>query len=278
MRSGDDGAVGRQAGREIHRVTALIAFAAIVFSLFFQVNKGGPFRGINPFAEDPYDAVGSLAVQGALLIVLLTYARALRLRVDAGQAAKGRLILRGNGLVLLAVWATLVADAVAVIVHPIAPSGWGLVLLAGLGLMFLFASICTGVLAIAAGRVQSPPVPRDLTLADAIDDLWALVRVPVTRLRAVLPRPLVEWVDGFTSDRLFARAQWLNPRRHPWRFACVLGLVVGVGLVLAQLQEGLPPNLQTGLLVAGIFVSVELAATLLGLAVLGGYLGLRPSP
>ena len=276
MRTGDDGTVDRQARRQIHRATALIAFAAAAFCLFFQVNKGGPFRDINPFAEDPYDAVGSLAVQGALLIGVLTYARALRLRADPEQAAKARFILRGNALVLFAVWATLIADATAEVVHPMPLSGWGLVLLVELVLMFLLAAISTVTLAILAGRIQTPPVPRDLTLADAIDDLWALVRIPATTLRAVLPRPVVAWINGFTGDRLFARAEWLSPRCHPWRFACVLGLVVGIGLVLAQLQEGLPPNLQTGLLVAGIFISVELAATLLGFAALGGYLGLRP--
>ena len=66
--------------QRVHRVTALITLAALIFYLFFQINKGKPFRDINPFGEDPYDAVGSLAVQGALLIGILTYARALRLR------------------------------------------------------------------------------------------------------------------------------------------------------------------------------------------------------
>jgi len=53
--------------------------------------------------------------------------------------------------------------------------------------------------------------------------------------------------------------------------------MAGVGLTLAHLQEGLPPNLPKGLLVAGIFISVEVVATLMGFAALGGYLGLRPS-
>jgi hypothetical protein len=48
--------------QRIHRVTALIAFAAVVFYLFFQINKGGPFRDVNPFGQDPYDAVGSFAI------------------------------------------------------------------------------------------------------------------------------------------------------------------------------------------------------------------------
>jgi hypothetical protein len=81
---------------------------------------------------------------------------------------------------------------------------------------------------------------------------------------------------SFNSDRLFARLQWINPRPHPWPFACALGLLVGAGLVLALLQEGLPPSLRAGLMVMGVFISAELAATLLGFAIFGGYLGLRP--
>ena len=84
-------------------------------------------------------------------------------------------------------------------------------------------------------------------------------------------------MERFESDWLFARVPWLNPRRHPWRFACLLGLLVGVGLAVAQLQEGFPPNLSTGLIVAVIFILGEFAATLLGFAIFGGDLGLRPT-
>jgi hypothetical protein len=69
----------------------------------------------------------------------------------------------------------------------------------------------------------------------------------------------------------------MDPRLHSWRFTAILGLCAGAMLILAQLQEGLPPNLFTGLLLAGIFISVELAATLLGFAIFGSYLGLRPT-
>jgi len=62
----------------VHRVTAWISVTAVLFCLFFEVNKGGPFRDVNPFGVDPYDAVGSFAIQIALLVGALTYARALR--------------------------------------------------------------------------------------------------------------------------------------------------------------------------------------------------------
>lgn len=261
----------------VHRVTALITSAAIVFCLFFQINKGGPFREINPFGQDPYDAVGSFAIQAALLVGILTYARALRLRHDPAQAPKLRLIVRGNVLVLFVILMTLAADATAEIFSPLAPSFWGNVLIAELALMYCITLASAIALARVCRRIEPAALPGHLTPADGIDDLWTLARVPVTKAHDILPKALVDKVMLVSSDWLFARAPWLDPRRHPWRFACALGLLVGVALVAAQLQEGLPPSLKTGLLVTGIFIGAEMTATLVGFALLGGYLGLRPS-
>jgi hypothetical protein len=262
--------------QRIHHVTAFISCAAIGLALFFQISKGGPFGDINPFGVDPYDAIGSFAFQGALLIGILTYARALRYQDDPAQSTKLRLILRGNILVLLAILITLIADAIAVILQPLPPSYWGTILLIALALMFILTLTGVVALIVVFKPIQTGAPPHDLTLADGMDDLWTLVRVPVTKASAALPRRFVEWVTRFRCDWLFMRLPWLNPRLHPWRFASILGLLVGVGLVLAQLQEGPPPSLAIGLLLAGIYIVGELSATLLGFAILGGYLGLRP--
>ena len=268
---------GQKTIQQIHGVTALITIVTIVFFLFFQLNKSGPFRDVNPFGEDPYDAVGSFAIQGALLIGMLTYARAVRFIESPSQALKLRLILRGNVLVLGAILVTLLTDAIAEVSSPFQPSYWGNVMLLEQVFMFLLGLISTFALVVVFKEIQTGTQQGDLTPADGIDDLWTLVRVPVTKASALLPPAFVEWVERFNSDRLFARVPWLNPRSHPWRFACLLGLSVGIGLLLAQFQEGLPPSLMTGLLVAGIFLSAELCATLLGFTILGGYLGLRPT-
>ena len=263
--------------QRVHRVTFFLTLVAVVFCLFFQINKRGPLGDINPFGVDPYDAVGSFAIQIAFLVGVLTYARALRLWDDpSSQAAKVRLILRGNVLVLSAILITLVCDAIAVILTPPLPSFWGNVLLAELAAMFALALVCVVALALGFRGVPVIAPPRDLTPADGIDDLWALVRVPVTRLGVLLPPALVVWVQRANSDWLFARLPWVNPRTHPWRFVCALGLLVGVGLLLVQLQEGLPPSLMIGLLVAIIFIGGEFAGAMAGFALLGGYLGLRP--
>ncbi len=262
--------------KRIHRLTALIFLAAIIFYLFFQINKRSPFVDANPFAADPYDAVGSIAIQLALLISLLSYARVLRMRDDPTQA-KERLILHGNILVLAALLITLCSDAIAIFIQPVVPSLWSNILIIELLSMFMLTFICGLALwAVFRGISTSSP-PPNLTPADAIDDLWSLVRVPVVRGSKILPPAMVTWVKQFNSDRLFAHLQWLDPRRHPWRFTGTGGLLVGVLLVLAQLQEGLPPSLGIGLLLMGVFLSVEFIATLMGFAIFGGYLGLRPS-
>jgi hypothetical protein len=261
----------------IHRVSALVLLTAILFYLFFQVNKGSPFVEANPFANDPYDAVGSIAIQAALLISILSYARVIRWRDDPAQATKARLILHGNILVLAAIFATLCADLTAEFVQPIAISYWGNILRIELGVMFILTFTCGLALWVIFRGLQTEPPSSNLTPADAIDDLWSLVRIPVEKSGAIFPPVMIDWVTHMSSDRLFTGLKWLDPRKHPWRFTGAVGLLVGVLLVLAQLQEGLPPSLAIGLLVTGIFISVEFTAILAGFAVFGAYLGLRPA-
>jgi hypothetical protein len=265
------------ASLRLQRVTAGITLAAFAFYLFFQLSKSGPIGAVNPFGSDPYDAVGSIAIQIALLVGILTYARSLRLRGDGSPAARMSLILRGDWTALSAILVTLISDTIAELFSRLPPSGWGSLLRLELALMYGISILCVVVLIKVYRQVPHSPPPPDLTPADGIDDLWMLVRVPVSWFSASLPAKWVEWVERFECDRLFARVKWISPRLHPWRFTASLGLLAGVGLVLAQLQEGFPPSLAIGLLVAGIFISVELSATLVGFATLGGYLGLRPA-
>ena len=53
------------------------------------------------------------------------------------------------------------------------------------------------------GRITTIAPPSDLTLAVGIDDLWTLVRVPVTPCSAVLPHRLVDGANRLSSDGLF---------------------------------------------------------------------------
>ncbi len=262
--------------QRIYRVTILVTSVAILFILFFQVNKAEPFREVSPFVNDPYDAIGSFAIQIAALLGVLNYARGLRLRIEPEQLVKTHLVLRGNALVILAILITLLGDTIAEIISKAPPSVWSDLLLVELFLMFLLTVISTIALVIISRQVPYLEPPSILTLADALDDLWTLVRVPVEKAHTVLPLAFVRWVQDFNLDKLFARVPWLSPRHHPWRFASALGLLAGIALLGFQLREGLPPNARIGLLVAGIFLFAELSGTLLGFLLLGSYLGLRP--
>ncbi|OGO66650.1 MAG: hypothetical protein A2030_10320 [Chloroflexi bacterium RBG_19FT_COMBO_50_10] len=44
--------------KQIHRISALILLTAVLFYLFFEVNKRSLFVEANNFAADPYDEVG----------------------------------------------------------------------------------------------------------------------------------------------------------------------------------------------------------------------------
>jgi hypothetical protein len=119
--------------RSYWQVTLVVFTASLVFGAFFQISKKDPFVTANPFADDPYDAVGSIAIQAAAGIGLLTLARL----VHSG-VAQGRYILRGNLVVLLSIAVTLVSDALAVVLHPAAWDTWEAALIGGLAILAIW--------------------------------------------------------------------------------------------------------------------------------------------
>ncbi|HET6485001.1 MAG TPA: hypothetical protein VFH83_01195 [Spirochaetia bacterium] len=257
-------------------LSTVTLLAALAFAVFFQMSKQPPFREINPFGVDPYDAVGSIAFQVTLVLALLSFARSVRLRMDGprpGVDGFPRAILRGVRLAVLAILVTLITDCIAVLVNPVPRSRWGDLLLGQLAVLVLV--VCGLLVWLAFAMARAPAaVPSSLTPADAIDDLWSLVRalsalaVGSSRRRSV---------DPLVSDRLFSRLPWIDPRRHPWRFTTLVGLLAGLLGWLGHLREGPPPSLSAGLLVAVISLGVETALAVVALAIVGGYLGLRPS-
>jgi hypothetical protein len=266
-----------QTVKSIHRVTALILLSAVLFTVFVQVNKGAAFVDANPFANDPYDAIGSFATQIAMLVGFLSYARVLRWRENASQKGKARLILHGDILVLASMLITLCSDAIAEIIVPVPDSEWVILIRLELVFLFLLTILCGVSLWLVFHSLQTPSPPTNLTPADAIDDLWSLVRIPALKSHKHLPPRWVDWIAHINSDRLFKRAALIDPRHHPWRFTSLVALLLGFFLMLAQFKEGLPPSLQIGLLTAAIFIAIEFSAILLGFAILGGYIGLRPA-
>jgi hypothetical protein len=272
------------------RHAAWLTFAAsLIFWAFFQISKKPIFAAVNPFADDPVDAIGSIAVQVALAVSLLTLARATQVsQAPTAPTYKRRLIVRGNAVALLAIGITLAADTFMELQHPAWNiSIWGLLLVVGLGAVALITCAAGLATVAAAQRLSATPVPESLasgeagSLGEALADLWALARNILAWLGHSLPwlsRPL-HWIDG-VGNRLFVWMMnwpWIGPQSHPWRFCAAIALAGGVALAAAHgLEEGPPINLAIGVLVSSIFIGVEFVAVLIGYLVLGGFLGLRP--
>jgi hypothetical protein len=274
---------------DLQRAALLTFVASLFFCAFFQISKLPDFAAVNAFAEDPVDAIGSIAVQVALAVSVLTLARATQVRHTPGTLAyKSRWIVHGNIVALLAIMITLAADTWMQVQHP-APGNslWGQLLLIGLGTVALIASAAIVITWVAARQSKAesaatgPAIGEAASLGEALSDLWALARLILAWFRRPMPwlgRPLRR-VDEL-GNRLFEWIMnwpWIGPRAHPWWFCAVVGLAVGIAVAAAHgLEEGSALNPALSVLTATIFIVVEVVAVLTGFLLLGGFLGLRP--
>jgi hypothetical protein len=103
--------------QKIKASTLMILGLSITFYLFFDFSKHAPALGaVNPFAEDPYDAVGSFGIQLTFVSVLLALIRTFRPYADGGMPpAQLLLVLRAKTVALLSILMTLVADIIGLV-------------------------------------------------------------------------------------------------------------------------------------------------------------------
>lgn len=137
-----------QPSRSLKTVSSLVLLLAFFFWAFFDISKKAALLAVvNPFAEDPYDAVGSFGIQLAFFAALLSLLRAFRPYASREIPSNQQLlILRGETVALLAVVVTLAADIVAMVRYPLmwrnSPGRW--VLLALMGVV-IFLVVLTGL-------------------------------------------------------------------------------------------------------------------------------------
>jgi hypothetical protein len=92
---------------------------ALLFYEFFEASKHTPaLVQVNPFANDPYDAIGSIAMQLALFLALLSMLRTFRpFKTGARLQGQRGLIAKGRILGAMAICLTMLSDLVAMIRH-----------------------------------------------------------------------------------------------------------------------------------------------------------------
>ncbi len=186
-------------------VTLLALGLALVFFLFFQISKGAPFRSVNPFGEDPYDAVGSIAVEVALFVSALSCARALRLHQAPALQGTIRFIVLG------AVGLTLLTDIAAEVAAPPRQTGRAAALLAGLALLSLL-TLAVGLRhGVVFKRIDTPAAPNDLTPAEGLEDLWTAFVFVLDGAR-VIPAQVMGAARGFRVRQVFPASPGSTPR------------------------------------------------------------------
>ena len=144
---------------QVRHFTLITGLIWILFWMFFDFSKHNPaLMRVNPFLEDPYDAVGSFGLQLAFLAEMVSLVRIVRPYPKGISSEKILLILNGNGVALVAMAVTLAVDLAAM--FRFLPKwvgsadGWILALITG-GLLFLTG--WAGRLVYQTARDTEPP-------------------------------------------------------------------------------------------------------------------------
>jgi hypothetical protein len=276
---------------------------AIVFLAFFEYSKHAPaIAQVNPFAEDPYDAIGSFSVQLAMVLAVLSCIRAFRRRADAATMAERALLARGNLLCAGAILLTFLADAIAMARHS-ALWGYrraGLSLCILLGLLILGSSIELVRAWRTAEQLEllAKPVPwRSLTATfaavavtlAAYPEEWrrsvpgalltvvagmALLFMPLRLLAEVIVLDRTGAADALDDLIAFCRCPHDRHlkllfsaanwlRRYWWSFIILTGAAIGAFLAHQELSSpGVPVD--RVVLVAATYIGIESCAVLMG--------------
>jgi hypothetical protein len=300
-RQGKSGRCHGRRDRCVQRRHLMLAIGAIVlaaafFVVFEAAKQVSAIAVVNPAANDPYDAVGSFAVQGALVLGALGTWRALR----AGR----RGVFDGDvapvaASVALLVLVTLVSDSVALAryahtwigtpagtVHAAALCGLGI---GAAALLWAARRAAQSSRAVPARHVVTRAavgvVASTLVLAlypqGAREPLvGALVTVVIGAVCLFVPtRLLLDALVPRVAAPLPADRRRLAPGLA-WTLAVVAGLVAGSGLLLTEFlgQGGGSLPLGRTLMVIGVYLGLETIGVLLGYASLRDPLGLPGAP
>jgi hypothetical protein len=303
--------------RRTLRLNAMVLFVAgLAFALFFQATKHSPrLAAVNPFAEDPYDSVGSFAVQFVLFMILVSLFRAFqRGQPDSDSAATQ---IRGQLMAHLAIAFTLVGDLISLLRHlPMwvaSPAGRELV---SLTTCFLLSTLAVIVLLLATTHLLTLRALRGSLIRIVVSPACAVLVLACypERLRRSLPGEiltvlcgiallfLVVWAvgsaftvqtaaHGLTQPSAIAQrtggeptrsiavrlTHWTRPRFHRWLIVAAGGILCGAFLVFQELNEGgNSPHGAKRLLVVAVYLGLETAGVVTGYALLSRQLALFP--
>ena len=278
------------------KISAIIAIAlALLFSVFFDTTKHNPFlSAVNPFAEDPYDAIGSFALQAVILLGFLALFRAFRPYRKERPSHEGHLLLvRTQITIVLAALVTLAGDLVALIRHVSLWSGTraGVILIV-LVIGFFMLSIALGMAIQNSAKDVLQSRPRNSLHRPVIISLLFLL------VLFFYPERITESIFGtlFTVTvgatllfmSVWAWGNFLSPVLPTssktvlpgwlWFVVILMAIFLGLTIVLRELSEGggMIDFAQSAFIIS-VYIGLEVAGVVIGYAFLGKFLGIFQS-
>jgi hypothetical protein len=247
----------------IYRINSVITFfLAASFYYFFMFTKhDASLSAIIPFANDPYDAIGSFAVIISVLLGILALIRAFRpYRNRPPTVGQSIILVRTQVAIVVAVLVTIAADLVVMMRHP---SEWMgqpgekelLILLVVMGTFAAvigfwarhtvsgnLSAIKSGLrrpisvsLIFAIGLVLYPEGIIQSTFGEIISLIIGifLILVPMSAITSAL---VLYEANGIVS----AKAPiWFSSRWVPWCGVAFLGAGLGTFLLIAESRGGI---------------------------------------
>lgn len=288
------------------KLNAVAALAlAMAFHLFFMFTKHDPtLAGILPFADDPYDALGSFCMIVSYLLAVLALIRAFRPYGPGEATAIHKVYLaRTQAAVAFGVLATLAGDLIAIARHTAIWFGKPamvelLALMAGMAALSLAALI---LIRLSVRKLRLPFIQHRSRNALIVLLFFVIVLAifPENMTQAVFPH-FVAIVLGFVlaaaPQAAFAVAllpyqttgkttstAGTQPRLRlwlQWGAVALLGLAIGVFILLQEIfADGAGDTpLQQIVIVSAVFIGAGIAALLVAFGFLKRPLGLFYTP
>jgi hypothetical protein len=285
----DEPAIAPVVADAVRGACVVAAGAALSFGALFAIStQFASIRAHSPWAEDPYDAVVSIAALVLPVVAAITCVRYLRWRrPGAIPLFAARQMLRGTAVALGLVWASVGACMAALVLRARVDT-WGPrlgLLLVPLAVTTIAAIIASSMLHRAWGLARQGPHAngpaqgeRDAE-PDAIDDFAALLENVGNLVGRFAPAlgSLFGAAGGELNEAMSSR--W-GPRRHRILWCLATAIVFGICLSAWHLVvEGAPSTWSGTLLVGATLAAIGAAVVVASYALLGDYLRLiRPQP
>ncbi|MGB6869569.1 MAG: hypothetical protein WBD93_08190 [Acidobacteriaceae bacterium] len=189
----------------LRRNAFAVCLLGLAFLLHFQLAKHWkPWSAVNPFSEDPYDAVGSFAVQFVLFMMLVSLVRAFR--PFSEEAAPAASFTRGVLMASVAIGFTCLSDLIAMARHlsPWFDRPQGTQLFAATALLLFWSFAAAAWFLLSVPGAKSPRKPATRKLAIPASALVALAIYP-ENLRNSIPGAIL---TAFCGSLLLFVAVW----------------------------------------------------------------------